>query len=94
MKKHSFGHHYSRAHASYIADAHKLLEEFILDELGEAYHKQLRYEAACTSLKKLGEKIEAMEEGKARRQSQLFYDQKRRQLEEEAANYEVTPYTL
>lgn len=86
--------HYNAAQSIYITEAEKCLEDFILDELGEDFYKQLRYEAACTSLKALERQITHMQEGKVKRQTIKFYDQKRKQLEEEACKYDQTPYTL
>jgi uncharacterized protein (DUF2164 family) len=93
-KKQYISRHYSTAQSIYTIEAEKCLEDFILDELGEDFYKQLRYEAACTSLKALKKQISEMQEGKVKRQTVIFYEQKRRQLEEEASKYDQTPYTL
>jgi hypothetical protein len=88
------GKHYAQARFNYTTKAEEILLDFIIDELGENAYKQLRYEAACTSLKELKDKISAMPSGKIKQQALGFYEDKLQHLEEEARNYSLTPYTL
>lgn len=88
------GKHYAQTRFSYISKAEEILLDFIIDELGENDYKQLRYEAACTSLKESKGIIDAMPSGKIKQQALAFYEDKLNQLEKESANYSATPYTL
>jgi hypothetical protein len=88
------GKHYIQTRYDYTCKAEEILHDFIIDELSECGYKQLRYEAACTSLKELKNKIDAMPTGKIKDQAFGFYRSKLSQLEQEALNYSSTPYTL
>jgi hypothetical protein len=92
MKKHS--HRYGQIKHKYVQMAQQIHQDFVADALGEDVERQLRYEAACTSLKEIKKHIDSMVGGKMRDQSLLFYDEKLRQLQEHANEYEATPYTL
>jgi hypothetical protein len=92
MKKYSY--QYGQIKHKYMQMAQQMHQDFIVDALGEDVEKQLRYEAACTSLKEIKKDIDSMASGNMRDQFLLFYDEKLRQLQERANEHEATPYTL
>lgn len=88
------GRHYHKARLDFIQNARQNLDDFIIDELGEDYYQQLRYEAACTALKDIKKEMDAMVDGKAKRQIHSFYLEKLELLEGKASEFDSTPYTL
>jgi hypothetical protein len=86
--------HYRCTQEKYISNAHQIYKDFIVDELGERFERQLHYEAACTSLKEIKTSIDAMPQGKQKRQATVFYEEKLKELQSIAHRFQATPYTL
>ena len=90
-----WGVHSAIAQEKFRAQAEEIMHDFLVDELSEEYYEQLRYEAACTSLKELYQWMQTIDTpSKKRRQAEAFYEQKLQHLKELAKKYDQSPYCL
>ncbi len=86
--------HYRLVQEQYTSKAKQIYKDFIIDELGEDFERQLHYEAACTSLKEIKAMVNAMPEGKHKRRSLVFCEEKLKELQSIAYKFTPSPYTL
>jgi hypothetical protein len=88
------GHYYFDARKSFLEEAKNIFREFLIDELGEDFYDQLRYEAACTALKDLKRRIEKTKGYKEQKQLNTFYIEKLEELKGKSSQFKATPYTV
>ena len=88
------GHYYFDARKSFSEEAKNIFRDFLMDELGEDFYNQLRYEAACTALKDLKKRIEKAKSYKEQKQLNTFYVEKLEELKEKSFQFKATPYTV
>jgi hypothetical protein len=84
----------SMAEDQFKNQAEQIMHDFLIDELSQEYYDQLRYEAACVSLKTLRTWMNTIEGQKKFEQAERFYQQKLAHLQGMASQYNASPYCL
>ena len=85
---------YVMAQNEYSKISQAIHKDFLADELGEEFARQLHYEAACTGLKELKKYIDSLESHKKQPQAMKFYEEKLEHLRNIAHQFKRTPYTF
>jgi hypothetical protein len=94
MKQNREPTHYLMAQSEYSKISQAVYKDFIADELGEEFAKQLHYEAACEGLRELKKYIETLPSHKKQYHAMTFYREKLKHLQSIAHQFQKTPYTL